>query len=475
MLVLKFGGTSVGSADAFSQVAHIVAQARTRDPQVVVVTSAMSGVTNTLIAAAQAAAGGQEEGYREARVALLVKHQVVAGQLVADGVERAALGRLFDERLRSFERLCRSIAVLGELTNRGLDVVSGLGERLAAPLLAAVLRSQGVHAEAIDATEVLVTDNSFGAASPLLAETRMHCQERLRPLLEGGVVPVLTGFIGATAQGIPTTLGRGGSDYSAAIFGAVLDADEVQIWTDVNGVLTADPRIVPEARTLPELSYSEAAELSYFGAKVLHPKTILPAIERGIRLRVLNTFNPEHPGTCIVKELTETGRKLGAVKAITAIKNLTLVNVAGKGMMGVPGIAARTFAAVARAGANVLMISQSSSEQSITFVVPQSDAPTVLDDLRHDLARELAQHWVDAVTGRDDIVIVAVVGAEMAGTPGIAARVFGALGEAHVNVIAIAQGSSEVNISLVVLVGDADTAVRRIHAAFALDRLGENL
>lgn len=475
MLVLKFGGTSVGSADAFSQVAHIVAQARTRDPQVVVVTSAMSGVTNTLIAAAQAAASGQEEGYREARVALLVKHQVVAGQLVADGVERAALGRLFDERLRSFERLCRSIAVLGELTNRGLDVVSGLGERLAAPLLAAVLRSQGVHAEAIDATEVLVTDNSFGAASPLLAETRMHCQERLRPLLEGGVVPVLTGFIGATAQGIPTTLGRGGSDYSAAIFGAVLDADEVQIWTDVNGVLTADPRIVPEARTLPELSYSEAAELSYFGAKVLHPKTILPAIERGIRLRVLNTFNPEHPGTCIVKELTETGRKLGAVKAITAIKNLTLVNVAGKGMMGVPGIAARTFAAVARAGANVLMISQSSSEQSITFIVPQGDAPTVLDDLRHDLARELAQHWVDAVTGRDDIVIVAVVGAEMAGTPGIAARVFGALGEAHINVIAIAQGSSEVNISLVVLVGDADTAVRRIHAAFALDKLGENL
>ncbi len=474
MFVMKFGGTSVGNADAFSQVARIVAQARTRDPQVVVVTSAMSGVTDTLIAAAQAAAIGQEEAYREARVALLLKHQVVAGQLVADGVERAALGRLFDERLRSFERLCRSIAVLGELTPRGLDVVSGLGERLAAPLLAAVLRAHGIHAEAIDATEVLVTDNSFGDASPLLNETRAHCQERLRPLLEGGVTPVITGFIGATRQGIPTTLGRGGSDYSAAILGAALDADEVQIWTDVNGVLTADPRIVPEARTLPELSYIEAAELSYFGAKVLHPKTILPAIERGIRLRVLNTFNPEHPGTCIVKELTETGRKLGAVKAITAIKNLTLVNVAGKGMMGVPGMAARTFAAVARAGANVLMISQSSSEQSITFVVPQGDAPTVLDDLRHDLTRELEQHWVDAVTGRDDIVIVAVVGAEMAGTPGIAARVFGALGEAHINVVAIAQGSSEVNISLVVLIGDADTAVQRIHAAFALDKLGEN-
>ncbi len=472
MLVMKFGGTSVGSAEAFAQVARIVAQARARDPRVVVVTSAMSGVTDTLIAAAHAAAAGQEEPYREARVALLLKHQVVAGQLVPDGVERAALGRLFDERLRSFERLCRSIAVLGELTSRGLDVVSGLGERLAAPLLAAVLRAQGVHAEAVDATEVVVTDGNFGMASPLLAETRSHCQERLRPLLEGGVTPVVTGFIGATREGIPTTLGRGGSDYSAAILGAALDADAVQIWTDVDGVLTADPRIVPQARTLPELAYSEAAELAYFGAKVLHPKTILPAVERGIALWVLNTFNPDHPGTRIVKELSEAGRRLGPVKAITAIKNLTLINVAGKGMIGVPGIAARTFAGVARASANVLMISQSSSEQSITFVVPKAEAPPVLKELQHDFSRELEQRWIDSITGRDDIVIVAVVGLEMAGTPGIAARVFGALGEAHVNVIAIAQGSSEVNISLVVLHGDADAAVRRIHEAFRLDQLG---
>jgi len=472
MLVMKFGGTSVGGAEAFAQVAKIVAAARAQDAQVVVVTSAMSGVTNTLIAAARAAAVGQEEAYREARLSLLVKHQVVAGQLVADGVERAALGRLFDERLRSFERLCRSIAVLGELTSRGLDVVSGLGERLAAPLLAAVLRAHGVHAEAVDATEVLVTDGNFGNASPLLAETRAHSQERLLPLLEGGVVPVVTGFIGATVEGIPTTLGRGGSDYSAAILGAVLDANEVQIWTDVDGVLTADPRIVPTARTLPELSYSEAAELSYFGAKVLHPKTILPAIEREIPLRVLNTFNPEHPGTRIVKELSQVGHSIGTVKAITAIKSLTLINVAGKGMMGVPGIAARTFAAVARTGANVLMISQSSSEQSITFVVPQSDSPAVLSSLRQDLGSELQHHWVDAISGRDDIVIVAVVGSEMAGTPGIAARVFGALGDAGINVVAIAQGSSEVNISLVVMQGDADTAVRRIHDAFHLDKLG---
>jgi aspartate kinase len=382
------------------------------------------------------------------------------------------LGRHFDERLRSFERLCRSIAVLGELTARGLDVVSGLGERLAAPLLAGVLRAQGVHAEAVDATEVLVTDDNFGAANPLIDNTRIHAQERLRPLLDGGIVPVVTGFIGATAAGIPTTLGRGGSDYSAAILGAALDADEVQIWTDVNGVLTADPRIVPEARTLPVLSYSEAAELAYFGAKVLHPKTMLPAVERKIPLRVLNTFDPDHVGTLIVRDVTEEGRRIGPVKAISVIRHLTLVSVTGKGMIGVPGIAARTFAAVARAGANVLMISQSSSEQSITFVVPQSDARRVLPALQQELGREVERHWVDAIAGRDDIVIVAVVGAEMAGTPGIAAKVFSALGDAGINVIAIAQGSSEVNISLVVLTGDADEAVRRIHAAFGLEGVG---
>ncbi len=472
MLVLKFGGTSVGSADAFAQVARIVARARQQDREVVVVTSAMSGVTDTLIAAARAAAAGDEEPYREARVALLVRHQVVAGQLINDGVERAALGRHFDERLRSFERLCRSIAVLGELTARGLDVVSGLGERLAAPLLAGVLRTQGIHAEAVDATEVLVTDDSFGAANPLMDETRTRAQERLRPLLEGGIVPVVTGFIGATASGIPTTLGRGGSDYSAAILGAALDADEVQIWTDVNGVLTADPRIVPDARTLPVLSYGEAAELAYFGAKVLHPKTMLPAVERKIPLRVLNTFDPDHVGTLIVRDVTEEGRSIGPVKAISVIRDLTLVSVTGKGMIGVPGMAARTFAAVARVGANVLMISQSSSEQSITFVVPQSDARRVLPALQQELGPEVERHWVDAIAGRDDVVIVAVVGAEMAGTPGIAAKVFSALGGAGINVIAIAQGSSEVNISLVVLTGDADEAVRRIHAAFELERVG---
>lgn len=470
MLVLKFGGTSVGTAEAFRQVAQIVTRARQEDAQVVVVTSAMSGVTDILIDAAKAAARGDRRLYREVRDELLARHQMVAGQLITDGVERAALGRLFEDRLTGFERLCRSVDVLGELTPRGLDVISGTGERLAAPLVAAVLRAHGIAAEWVDAAEIIVTDDNFGAAEPLLEPTIQHARARLHPLLHGGVVPVVTGFVGATEEGINTTLGRGGSDYSAAILGAALEADEVQIWTDVNGIMTADPRVVPDARTIPEISYIEAAELAFYGAKVLHPKTILPAIEHGIPLRVLNTFKPDQPGTRIVKEPRVTKN---VAKAITAIKGLTLVTVEGRGMLGVPGIAARTFSAVARVGANVLMISQSSSEQSICFVIRQSDREAVLAELEKEMARELASQHIDRVWGQDDIVIVAIVGAAMKGTPGIAARIFGALGEANINVIAIAQGSSECNISLVVAQGDGDEAVRRIHDAFHLHELNQ--
>ncbi|RME64832.1 MAG: aspartate kinase [Caldilineae bacterium] len=470
MIAMKFGGTSVGTTDSIAAVARIVAraveeQAATGRPGVIVITSAMSGVTNTLIAAAQAAAEGDEGPYHDARNQLLVKHQVVAGQLIEDGVERAALGRLFDSRLREFERLCRSIAVLGELTQRGLDVVSGMGERLSAPLLAAVLRANGVKAQFVDAGELIITDDTFGSANPIMDQTVARCQDRLQPLVQSGIVPVITGFVGATEKGVPTTLGRGGSDYSAAIIGAALDVDEIQIWTDVDGVLTADPRIVPNARTLDELSYEEVAELAYYGAKVLHPKTVTPAVEKKIPLRVLNTFNPDHPGTRIVET---TSDQRSGVKAITAIRNMRLITVAGRGMMGVPGIAARTFGAVARQQANVLMISQSSSEQSICFVVPDAEAAHVVDALEQEFERELSRNYIDQITSQGDIVIVAVVGSGMKGTPGIAARVFNALGAQAINVIAIAQGASEANISLVVLQTDADNALRAIHDAFEL-------
>ena len=481
MIVMKFGGTSVGTTESIDSAAKIVAAAVEKqdqsagpqehpdhspeNPGILIVVSAMGGVTNTLIDAAQAAAAGDETPYRDARSQLLVRHQVVAGQLIEDGVERAGLGRLFDNRLREFERLCRSITVLGELTQRGLDVVSGVGERLSAPLLAAVLRANGVKAQFVDAGELIITDDKFGSANPLMASTPTRCRDRLLPMLQSGVVPVVTGFVGATEKGVPTTLGRGGSDYSAAILGAALDADEIQIWTDVDGVMTADPRIVANARSMEELSYEEVAELAYYGAKVLHPKTVTPAVESKIPLRVLNTFNPSHAGTRIVERTRQLHQ---GVKAITAVRELRLITVAGRGMIGVPGIAARTFDAVARQHANVLMISQGSSEQSICFVVPEQEGDAVMAALKVEFARELAQHMIEEITNQPDIVIVAVIGAGMKGTPGIAARVFNALGARNINVIAIAQGSSEANISLVVLQAEADEAIRAIHDTFEL-------
>ena len=473
MIAMKFGGTSVGGVDAFAQVIKIVGDAaedqrQAERPGVVVVTSAMSGVTNLLIEAAQRAADGDEEYYLEVEDTMRVKHQSVAGRFIEDGAERAVLGREIDERLKLFTRLCSSISVLGELTKRGLDLVSGLGERLNAPVLAAVLRANGVPAQAIDATEIVITDNEFGSAAPNLSITEMNCRKRLLPLIDEGVVPIVTGYVGATEDGIPTTLGRGGSDYSCAIIGALLDVDEIQIWTDVNGVMTADPRIVPDARSLNRLNYEEVAELSYFGAKVIHPKTITPALEKGIPIRVRNTFDPDHSGTEITSR-NDSGSH-GMVKAITSIPALNMVTVAGRGMMGVPGIAARTFGSVATSDSNVLMISQSSSEQSICFVVPDASAEEVIEALKQEFKSELERGYINAVFGQPDIAIIAVVGSGMRGTPGLAASIFQSVAAGEINVIAIAQGSSEANVSLVVKESDTTAAVNAIHEIFDLDK-----
>jgi aspartokinase/homoserine dehydrogenase 1 len=470
---MKFGGTSVGDIEAFAQVSQIVADAVSAQdssgrPGVIVVTSAMSGVTNLLIDAARRAADGELAVYEEAEEALRIKHRTIAGHFIKDADHRAALEDELNERLDSFSQLCTSIAVLGELTDRGLDVVSGLGERINAPLLAAVLRAVGVPAEAVDAVNLIVTDKVFGGAEPIMSLTKMRCRKRLLPLIDAGIVPVITGYVGATEDGIPTTLGRGGSDYSCAIVGAALEVDEIQIWTDVNGVMTADPRIVPMARSLNRLSYEEVAELSYYGAKVIHPKTVAPALERGIPLRVLNTFEPEHPGTAIIGERDTDAE--GAVKAITSIPGLNLVTVAGRGMIGVPGIAARTFRSVAASGANVLMISQSSSEQSICFVLPGASADAVIQDLETEFRRELERGYIDRIFGQTQISIIAVVGSGMRGTPGLAAGIFKAVGDKDINVIAIAQGSSEANVSLVVSESDTADAVNAIHEIFELDK-----
>ncbi len=459
-LTMKFGGTSVGSAEALAQAAGIVLEQAQEWDRLAVVVSAMSGMTDTLTRGALTAASGDGQTYRAIVTDLRVRHYRAVDALLTPDGERAQLLAMVDDYLDEFAAFCRSVHILGEVTPRAMDTITSLGERINARLLAALLRQRGARSEAVDATELIVTDDTFQNGVPLMGATRAQVSARLAPLLDEGVIPVVTGFIGATKDGVTTTLGRGGSDYSAAILGNCLDADEVWTWTDVDGVMTADPRMVPDARVIPVLSYSEVGELAYFGAKVLHPRTIRPVIERGIPLWVKNTFNPTCPGTRIVCEPESTP---GTVKAVTAIEGLSMVTVEGRGMMGVPGIAARTFSAVASRGASVLMISQASSEQSICFVIPTQAVLPVIRAIEEEMALELARRDVDRVWSLDDVVIVTAVGAGMRGTPGVAARIFGALARGNINIIAIAQGSSECSISLVVAAAAAVDAVRYIH------------
>jgi aspartate kinase len=469
---MKFGGTSVGSTEAIKQAADIILEQAQDWDSLVVVVSAMSGVTNALTRGALRAASGEDgdvsqggdvrqSGDVRGIVAdLRVRHYRVVDELFTADGERAPLLAVIDGYLDEFAAFCHSVQVLGEITPRAMDAITSLGERINARIVAALLRSLGARSEAVDATELIGTDRTFQNAAPLMEETRSRTSTHLLPLLADRVIPVVTGFIGATEDGITTTLGRGGSDYSAAILGDSLDADEVWIWTDVDGVMTADPRIVPGAQVIPVLSYNEVSEMAYFGAKVLHPRAIRPVIERGIPLWVKNTFNPTCPGTRIVREAENTP---GTVKAVTAIKGLSMVTVEGRGMMGVPGIAARTFSAVASQGASVLMISQSSSEQSICFVIPTDTAAPVIHAIEGEMTLELSRRDVDRVSSTDDVVIVTAVGAGMRNTPGIASRIFGALGHGDINVTAIAQGSSDCSISLLVTADAAAEAVRQIH------------
>jgi aspartate kinase len=465
-LVTKFGGTSVGSVEAIDQATDIVLDYAQKWDRLVVVVSAMSGVTDALIESARAAVTEEEAVFRATIADLRTRHHDTIEILLPPGSERDHLLSTVDGLLDELGAFCHSIHVLGEVTPRAMDTITAMGERMNARTEAAVLRHKGAKSQAVDATELIVTDDKHQNAAPLMEKTREKIQGRLAPLLANGSVPVVTGFIGATEAGVTTTLGRGGSDYTAAILADCLDADQVWMWNDVDGVMTADPRIVPDARVIPILSSSEMGELAFFGAKVLHPKTVLPVVQRGIPLWVKNTFNPAAPGTRIVAQ-TEGDR--GKIKAVTAIKGMSMVIVEGRGMIGVPGIAARTFSAVAGQGANVLMIIQASSEQSICFLIPTQMVPPVVKALEEEMARELTRRDIDRISSRDNVVIVTAVGAGLRDTPGISAKVFGALGQANINVIAIAQGSSECGLSLVVAADDAVNAVQQIHSQVILN------
>ncbi|NMB87783.1 MAG: aspartate kinase [Chloroflexi bacterium] len=461
-LVMKFGGTSVGTAEAMTQAVHIVIDAKRTWDRVVVTTSALSGVTNLLLDSANAAARGETQPYIQAAQELRQKHYSVIQPLIPNPTRQYQVKQDIDHLINDFISLCQAIAILGEATPRALDAVGSLGERMAVRILAPALESKSVPAQFVESTLLVITDDHFQSAHPDFTETTHCTRQVLEPILAQNEVPVVTGFIGATPGGVTTTLGRGGSDYSAAILAAALPADEVWIWTDVDGVMTADPRLVPNARTINELSYREVSELAYFGAKVLHPKTIIPVIDAGIGLRVCNTFNPGHPGTRLVSDKQVT-QNHGTIKAVTAVRGLQLITVEGRGMLGVPGVAARTFGAVAATGTSVPLITQASSEQTICFAVPMEATAEILRSLQDTFANEIARQDIDRVWATEEVVIITIVGEGMRSTPGISGRIFSALGEKCVNVIAIAQGSSEVGMSLVVAVEDILPAVQCLH------------
>jgi len=469
--VYKFGGASLGDASAFLNAAEIVKRC---PAPVVVVCSAPSGVTDLLLEVADKARHGDEAKMNAAVKALREKYSGIVSALGLKPKLREELTAQIEASLRELELLASGLVVLRELTTRTSDLVVSRGERLSAPMFSAVLREQGRQAEVVDALEVVATDGPFGGAAPNLEQTDALARRRLRPLLAAGVVPIVPGFLGALyEEGSSTpavaTLGRGGTDLTATLMGRALGASRVCLWKDVPGLLTADPRVVPDARVIPQLNVREAAELAYYGAKVLHPRALIPVTGKSIPVFVRPFATPEAPGTEISARRTLDRYP---VKALSAVGAQALVTVAGRGLIGVPGVAGRTFATLSDRGISVSLITQSSSEQSICFTVPEKEAKAAREALERAFREEIARREVDSILVQPGMATIAVVGLGMAGTPGIASRVFSALAAGEINIVAIAQGSSELNISVVVSAAQTAGALKRIHEAFQLAKIG---
>jgi len=449
MIVMKFGGTSVESAEAIERVARIVESRRRHAP--VVVVSAMAKVTDQLVTMGNTAASGDCDDALELLRSLRERHLQTSTELL--GTKRAAaLQPRLEAVLADLENFLRGLAAVRELTPRGTDYLLSFGELLSSIIVADAFAVRGLSAAWVDARKCLVTDANHTRAVPQMAETRERSKKQIAPLLAKKRIPVMGGFIAATAQGVPTTLGRGGSDYSAAIIGAALGAERIEIWTDVEGMMTTDPRLCPDARTIKQISFNEAAELAYFGAKVLHPATLLPAIHQNIPVYVLNSRNPRSTGTEITAQAPPSR---DVFRAITAKPGISIVNVvASRGVM-VHGFLRSVFEALDRFAASVDIVAI--SEVSLSFTMETKRLPkALLQDLEK----------IADVTCENEQAIICLVGEDIHGKPGIAASVFNTIAEAAVNIRMISQGASEINISFVVKESDVPRAVQRLHAHF---------
>lgn len=463
---MKFGGTSMGSAERIRSAAALCEQSW-RERPVLVVVSAMAKVTDMLLEALRHAEGGDEAGLNRVLAQLDDKHRQCCSELF-DGEARNRTQSALDSILEEFSRIARGVLMLGERPPRSVDEAIAAGERLSATLMAAFLQSRGVDALAVNAWDVIVTDAVFGNASPLLPQTREKAAAVLLPALEQRRLPVVTGFNGATLDGRPTTLGRGGSDFSASVLASVLDAAELWIWSDVDGIMSADPRLVPNARVLEEITYREAAELAYNGAKVLHPRTLAPLMEKGIPVWSRNSFNPSFPGTRIVPE-TKDG-PVGP-RAVTSMTNVALVSVdPASAVLSGTRVMARSLEALAAANAEVLALTSSSYRQNFCFLIRTAELPHVIEKLEETFSLELAHGYLHPIDVDLDVGLLAIVGEGMRGHPGLAGRIFTAISRQMVNIIAIAQGSSELTIAIVVRKAGVEKAVQAVHEECSLGR-----
>jgi len=459
LLVMKFGGTSMGSAERMRVAAQISTDQKKARP-VVIVVSAMSGVTDLLLNTLRHAEAGDENGIATNLKRLTERHMETCVQLLA-GEARERVHSGIEALVADFHRIAHGMLMLGERPPRSVDEAIAIGEQLSALLVSEYLSSSGVPARAVNGADVIVTDAVFGNATPLMAETRKKAAQIIAPLLESGILPVVTGFNGSTVDGRPTTLGRGGSDFSASILAAALDASELWIWTDVDGIMSADPRSVPDARVLDAVTYSEAAELAYNGAKVLHPRTLAPLIERQIPVWSKNSFHLDHPGTKIVPSIDAPP----GPRAVTSMANVALVSIepASAAVSGTR-LMARALEALADANAEVLALTSSSYRQSFCFLVRKEELGAAMKSLESDLALELTHGYLKPIEVDENVGLLAVVGEGMHGTRGLAGRIFSAISREDVNIIAIAQGSSELTISIVVHRDGLERAIRAVHS-----------
>lgn len=465
-LVVKFGGASLDGSSGITHVATIIQDHVQKGEGIVVVVSAMKGVTDMLIAAAEKAEMRNQSSIMTFLQQLQETHAQVCREAINSRDLASQTVEFLKQQVADLQKALVAIGYLGELTPRSRDHIISFGERLSAIIMSGALKDLGVKVETFLGAECgIVTDDHFGQAEPLMEITRYEARRKLEPALRAGAVAVVTGFVGSTQDGFTTTLGRGGSDCTAAILGVALEVDEVWVWKDTDGLMTADPKLEPLAKMIPLISFSEAMEMAYFGAKAVQARAVEIASEKGIPIRVKSTFEPDSPGTLIVKE--EEIKSDGVVKAVTLIPDVALVTVSGAGMVGVPNVAAKVFSVVGENDANVLMISQGSSAANLSFVVLRRHLEKIVNALELSL---LGTRLVRDISSETNVCVIAVVGAGMKGTPGVAARVFQAVANQCVNIRMIAQGSSELNISFVAEESGSVKALQAVHREFGLDR-----